>query len=203
MHIHAHLITAPVFALDVLPEAVRTPSVDVSHRIAEQFGVSDARTLVADAAGRPVAAPVRSFVLWCDTMTREAQNALLKLFEDPPEQCVFYLMVPHESRLIPTLRSRLIRYMPDAAVMESDAATLFLDRPYADRLAAIASLQKAKDSAGMVALGDALAAHIAARPEQYGVDAVREAGLVLAYLRTKGGSKKMLLEHLALSIPVG
>ncbi|MEX0917711.1 MAG: hypothetical protein WDZ93_00990 [Candidatus Paceibacterota bacterium] len=201
MHIHAHLIIAPVFASELLPESVRTPSVDVSHRVAEQFSVSDARTLITDALGRPVEAPERSFVLWCDTMTREAQNALLKLFEDPPEQSVFYLMIPHESRLIPTLRSRLIRYMPDAVVVASDDAALFLKRTYADRLAVIAALQKAKDSAGMVALGDALTTHVAAEPEQYGVEVVREAALTLTYLRTKGGSKKMLLEHLALTLP--
>lgn len=42
-----------------------------------------------------------------DAMTREAQNALLKLLEEPPEQTMIILTSSSPRQLLPTIRSRL------------------------------------------------------------------------------------------------
>ena len=149
MHIHAHLIIAPQLDTTLIPQEVRVSSADVLHASIAQFGIEDARSLTESASRRPIAASHRTFVLWTDTMTREAQNALLKLFEEPPAGGVFYLMVPDESMLIPTLRSRLIRAKMHALDTESGEAIAFLQCSYADRLATIAKLQKEKDTKRM------------------------------------------------------
>jgi len=47
------------------------------------------------------------FILEIDSITREAQNALLKIFEEPNEYAHFFLVIPSEELLLPTLRSRL------------------------------------------------------------------------------------------------
>lgn len=44
------------------------------------------------------------------TMTREAQNALLKLLEEPPAYGMFLLLCTRATELLPTIRSRTQRY---------------------------------------------------------------------------------------------
>ncbi len=200
MQIHAHLILSSYLDLSLLPDSFREPSADITHEAIAQFGIDDARSLAASAALRPVSASHRTFVLWTDTMTREAQNALLKLFEEPPAECVFFLMVPRESALIPTLRSRLV--LSDATQGEADGreADAFLKLSHADRLALVADLAKKKDVSRMQDIADDVARAIASDPNAFTAAAVRAATFVSGQIRTRGGSKKMLLEHLALSV---
>jgi DNA polymerase III delta prime subunit len=70
------------------------------------FTVEDARKLMDIA----VAAPVGEHKVIIISATRffhEAQNALLKLFEEPPQNVTLVLVLPSEGVLLPTLRSRL------------------------------------------------------------------------------------------------
>lgn len=48
-----------------------------------------------------------AYIESADTMTHEAQNALLKLLEEPPADSVLLLSANHEHSLLPTIRSRL------------------------------------------------------------------------------------------------
>ncbi|MDO8513147.1 MAG: hypothetical protein Q7S37_01465 [bacterium] len=50
-----------------------------------------------------------------DNLTVEAQNALLKILEEPAEKSVVLLVVEHEDRILPTVASRCqrIRIIPD------------------------------------------------------------------------------------------
>lgn len=52
--------------------------------------------------------PVRraAVIVQADTMTTEAQNALLKLLEEPPADTVLLLTATHAELLLPTIRSR-------------------------------------------------------------------------------------------------
>lgn len=45
-----------------------------------------------------------------DTMNRNAQNAILKLLEEPPARTLFFLLVEQTGRLLPTIRSRCMQY---------------------------------------------------------------------------------------------
>ena len=45
-----------------------------------------------------------------DLMTDEAQNCLLKTLEEPPGETVLLLLTDNSQRLLPTIRSRCIRY---------------------------------------------------------------------------------------------
>ncbi|NIA22864.1 MAG: AAA family ATPase [Proteobacteria bacterium] len=44
-------------------------------------------------------------------MTREAQNALLKILEEPPDRVFFILTTANEDKLLPTIISRCSRYL--------------------------------------------------------------------------------------------
>lgn len=199
MQVHAQLIIAPSLPAAALPDEVAIQSADVAHVVVDRFGIDDARRLTERAATRPVAAPHRTFVVSCAALTPEAQNALLKLFEDPPQDVQFILIVPHESMIIPTLRSRFVDVVTVEQGRGENGAESFLRASYAERLAQIAVLHTRKDTAGMEALTrDVVQAVV--RSGAADAAMLSAAAFVESRIRIKGGSRKMLLEHLALSI---
>ena len=71
------------------------------------LSVEDARTLI-DRAHRSTSTDAgKVLVIQTGRFFHEAQNALLKLFEEPPPATVIILSIPSEGMLLPTLRSRL------------------------------------------------------------------------------------------------
>ncbi len=81
---------------------------DFFDRIYETFAIDDARAVKAQADVRPVHESGRKvFILTMTGITSEAQNALLKLLEEPPEYAHFFLILPSAHLLLPTVKSRL------------------------------------------------------------------------------------------------
>lgn len=72
------------------------------------FHIDAVRSLREEAHILPNEAPVRVFIL-CDVqaMTEQAQNALLKLLEEPPTCVRLILTCENQSQLLETVRSRL------------------------------------------------------------------------------------------------
>ncbi len=75
---------------------------------ARSFHIDAVRALREEAYILPNEAPVRVFIL-CDvqSMTEQAQNALLKLLEEPPAHVRLLLTCENRSQLLETVRSRL------------------------------------------------------------------------------------------------
>ena len=171
---------------------------DVHFLSYEVLGIDDARLLQRWAYQKPVNAPKRYFVITCDGVTHETQNALLKLFEEPPETSAFALIVSHEEQVLPTLRSRFS--VVHAARIEVDTvpAAGFLSLSYAQRIEEIAQRLKEKESGWVSLLLNNLEAYLYASHDIHGLRAVL---FVRKYIDRRGASVKMLLENLALSIP--
>lgn len=199
MH-HAFLLLGTFeSALGRLPEEIRVENADVRHVRVERLGIDDARKLTEEASRMPVAAPMRSFVVAFGAATVEAQNALLKTLEEPALTSRFYVIVQREEVLMKTVRSRLMLLIGAPVEVEtlSPEAKQFLQQSPADRLALIAERAKAKDTAWMEAVLSGLEQH---------AHTIHDAGLMRAivtartYFDASGASKKMLLEHVVLSI---
>jgi len=204
MNHHATLYIAANFSSGQLSEDLRVPGSDVEHIIVDAFGITESRRLFEQASVRPLAAATRSFVIVASSITTEAQNALLKLFEDPPATSEFHLVIPRESLLLPTLCSRLQRgELADTAARVSGTEFVdFTQCSYAERIALVADKIKKKDEHWISAMHAGL--------EQYCrevtvANSVKATELVFidTNLRRRGGSKKMLLEALALALPLG
>ncbi|MFR8529717.1 MAG: ATP-binding protein [Anaeromassilibacillus sp.] len=74
---------------------------------ARSFHVDTIRQIRADAYIKPNEAPLRVFLLeGAETMSEQAQNALLKVFEEQPDRVLFLLTVTSAVKLLPTVRSR-------------------------------------------------------------------------------------------------
>lgn len=83
--------------------------------VALSFGllsVDDARRLIG-AASISSSSGTKAVIASATRLFHEAQNALLKVLEEPPAGVTIILAVPSEGMLIPTLRSRLLP-LPDA-----------------------------------------------------------------------------------------
>ena len=71
------------------------------------IGIDAVRALRADAYIRPNDFDFKAYIIRnADKMTVQAQNALLKLLEEPPQNVYFFLLCENGSALLPTVRSR-------------------------------------------------------------------------------------------------
>jgi hypothetical protein len=84
------------------------------------------------------------------TITIPAQNALLKMLEEPQETSSFILVTSNKEALIPTLYSRLQHKPLTSTVSPDVTAKLFLETPTAERikLPYIIQLLETKDEEG-------------------------------------------------------
>ena len=194
---HARLYIAP--SLMAVAEGELAQSPDVQHLSVEQFGIDDARALGEMATKKPVAADTLTCVVFAGTMTSEAQNALLKLFEDPPPTTRFVLVVPSEHQLLPTLRSRLFLVAENQIeVAESPEFVAFLKASYAERLDQIAVYQKSKEADWLKAILAGVTHY--KNTNRLSLAEAKSIELFASRINTRGSSAKLLLEELALSL---
>ena len=85
------------------------------------IGIDAAREIRGFLSVHPAVSKFRSVVVRdADNMTREAQNAVLKITEEPPSHALMIFIAPSPEALLPTLSSRLRRIhfprVPKAAI---------------------------------------------------------------------------------------
>ena len=82
----------------------------VMHEKPNTIGVGDIRTQVNDDIMiRPYSSKYKIYIIAdADMMSVEAQNALLKTIEEPPEYAVIMLLTENAETLLPTIRSRCV-----------------------------------------------------------------------------------------------
>jgi hypothetical protein len=187
------------WALTCLPETCRVEGSDSAHYRGARMGIDEVRRVIAAAYQTPLHDTHRHFILAFDEFTHEAQNALLKLLEEPPQTARFYIVTRSKGVLLPTLLSRLLssqtEYVDETDAPEKNDEQTFFAASYSDRLAEVASRATKKDDVWMGKIMDA----IEAKAEE-----TKNARLMRAVVDLRpvfgmpGASKKMILEHLSL-----
>lgn len=127
-----------------------------SKGVANSFHIEEVRKIKADAQLSPHEAEYKAYLLrGADDMTVQAQNALLKLLEEPPERVRFFLTCKNAGALLETVRSRCVtvRLSPLTFSETVEALTAeFPDRARADiedaAVRSLGSLGKAKELLG-------------------------------------------------------
>lgn len=170
---------------------------EIRDRYFEQFGIDDARSLVTVAHTRPMDAMVATIIVRLEAITLEAQNALLKVLEEPPESTRFIFVVPADLSLLPTLLSRFEAVAPPEAASADTVFAEFLATPLKERLATIERATKSKDLEWQRSFKRGLIEHVRATP----LDLSGDIEFACRWLLTRGASNKMLLEQVALSLP--
>ena len=175
---------------------------DIYTREYARFGIDDARELRDRASGRAIGPGRRVFIISTPTMTSDAQNALLKTFEEPSADAVFFLVVASPQTLLPTLRSRM-QTLTLASVHGDELvdAGIFLAATGDKRLEMLKPLfekdeDDKRDLRPILSFLSSVEEKLAKNPE--GLRAVYRAR---KYIGDKGALIKPLLEQVALLTP--
>ena len=149
------------------------------------------------------------FVISMNAITSEAQNALLKLLEEPAEYAHFFLIIPSSHLLLPTVKSRLSFIGSGSSALTngySDEAKIFVISSIAKRLEQIKKLaeeitKEKKTRHDAIELLDAIQAVVfEERGPKEGEQALSCIETARKYINDRSPSVKMLLEHVALNI---
>lgn len=178
----------------------------------ENLTIDDARQLIEAAEVKPTTADgKRIFILTMNSITVEAQNALLKLLEEPSEYVHFFLIVPSAHLLLPTVKSRLSMIGSPGKSENDPAADLaeakkFLSMTAPKRLEMIKSLiediakeKKTKQDA-VDFLNQIQAAVYVSKGSKNGARELETIETARKYMNDRAPSLKMLLEYVALNI---
>ncbi len=185
------------------------------------LGIDEAHALKDAAQRTAVTEGKKVFIVSAQSITREAQNALLKIVEEPPKETHFFLIVPSLALLLPTLRSRLQALSVGASDMHREreaafaAARSFLGGSAPARQKAVQAMlqelerekEQKEDASEPLLAKERIMAFLDAL-ECIGAGAVGKNAFALSeiltvkqYSRDRAPSFKLLLEHLALVLP--
>lgn len=88
-------------------QGLKNPHPDVLYLDQEKLGVEQSKQIREFLSIKPYSAQGRVvIVLYADNLTLDAQNALLKTLEEPPENAILLLGAENESKFLPTVLSR-------------------------------------------------------------------------------------------------
>lgn len=178
---------------------------DAFVRTYEHLGIDESRELTIRASRKPLAASRSIAVVMTPVITIEAQQALLKTFEEPSASISFFLIVPSVEMLLPTLRSRmqLLRVQAGEDAAATSAAAAFLAASASGRMKQIEPIVKERRMGEVLALLAGLERLLAANIQDEGArSGLRAVYRARAYCADKGALLKPLLEQVALLVPV-
>ncbi len=171
----------------------------------ETITIEKARELIDFHLVRPFQEERKFFVLSARGITVEAQNALLKLFEEPIVGNHFFLILNDSRTLLPTLRSRIQIII----LKEKDVSQLgenFIKLSFIDRLKMVEGIIEEKNKGEAKSLVQSVVSAIRRRAKDE--EGLKEIAPVLSdlihiedYFSDRAPSVKMLLEHLVFTVP--
>jgi DNA polymerase III gamma/tau subunit len=168
-----------------------------------QFGIDDARRLIAAAHRRPDGENAsKTLLIATEFITEEAQQALLKVIEEPPVSTKFVFVVPNGYTLLATLESRFDRAGELSKAKKEAVFREFKSAGVKTRLELIEGWTKNKDHASLNGIKRGLVTYLKAVPrDELSTENQKDLEYVSRLLLTRGASNKMLMEHLALNLP--
>lgn len=198
---HAYVIEDFEDAFEKLQEILRESHKDdeIHIRDFELLGIDDSRELVHMANMRSLGTQL--FVCRAKKCTREAQNALLKLLEEPPERTHFFLCISGVQDVLPTLRSRVWMVESGVGSSGSSMGKDFIKGSPSDRAAILEPILKEKDTQA----AEWLLGEVEQELHTYSVNshgkALQHIVDVRRVMKDKGASLKTLLESVAIVVP--
>ena len=175
------------------------------------LGVGEARGLAEIAAQAPIVGKEKVIIVAASRAYREAQNALLKLFEEPPVETYLFLVLPSLGGLLPTLRSRvhvLRGNVGDRTAHIPDAAADFIRAAREKRSAIIKKLAAGRDEEERrehrdeaIAIVNGIEAALCQKSIERHAELLRELAQLRRYLHERAAPVRMILEHVAIVLP--
>lgn len=185
---------------------------DFYYEVFERFSVSDARKLHEMQMRKTTNVGRKIFIIAFTFITKEAQNALLKVLEEPTEGTHFFFITTNTKTLLDTVLSRVVHIsdMADSSLEEvEEDARKFLKSSYKKRMDFVAGMvgdiQKEKKSKADVLFFLQSLEHLIHQdflkdPDKEKARGLKEVHLVETYIHDQGSSAKQLLEHISLVV---
>lgn len=177
------------------------------------LSVEDTRDICESAAQAPFMGEHKVVVITANRAYHEAQNVLLKLFEEPPPGTYLFLILPSLGGLLPTLRSRVqILHVGFTKSNISEIAAEFIKSSREKRSTMIKKLTSGSDEEErrenreeVIAIlnGIEAAAYVAMKRGKSNSALLSDIATLRGYLYDRSAPVKMILEHLSLVIPKG
>jgi len=179
------------------------------------FKIADSRKVFEAHLNKPVKYTRKVFIITADFITKDAQNSLLKIFEEPKADTTFFLILPGLADLLPTLKSRLIIGQASEEGKEDNYnAEDFLQVKVGKRLALVAKIikdikdEKSNKSDAITFIKN-IEKKIKAKQKLHKAGGGRDENLLaiedieksVSYLKDESPSVKVILEHLAVTLP--
>jgi DNA polymerase III delta prime subunit len=179
---------------------------DVSTVEVNSFGIDDSRQLIKDSYTQPSDLNLKKIIIVkAETINIEAQQALLKILEEPPKSTVFLFILPNESSIISTLKSRFLEYRSSVNIQTeyciSESFRDFCKLNYKDRLSLIVKRLEKEDIQWVKDIKYSLASMLNDSVHTIDANKLKVLSMVVTTLNTRGASNKLLLEELALTLP--
>lgn len=175
------------------------------------FSVADARKVAETVASAPFAGEHKVVIIAASRAYHEAQNALLKVFEEPPAGTYLFLVLPTLGGLLPTLHSRVQLLNSDVGRTTShisEEVGEFLKAGKEKRSAIIKKLASGKDEEERrehreeaITLVNGIEEALRRNGLEKGAATLREIATFRGHLYDRSAPVKMILEHLSLVIP--
>ncbi len=183
---------------------------DFFHEKFESLGIEDSRRIKELHLSKSFSKDGKKiFIIEASNITNEAQNALLKIFEEPNENSHFFLVMPSSHALLPTLKSRLyILKSQNHEVLDQDLfneVEKFLKLSKKDKIAYVDDIAKdiSDEKLDKSNAQEFLAALEVVLYKQKGIETANTLKAILKardYLNDRSASVKQLLEYVALSL---
>jgi len=177
----------------------------------DTMDIEDGRAIKELHYNQPTRNDKKIFVLQANFITEKAQNAMLKLFEEPIGGTHFFIIMPSTNCLIATLKSRLIIVEHKSNESAQKIKTKeFLKSSIGERMEMIKGLSEdikdEKESKIEVVnffngLEKELSKNIDLKDKTL-VKALEDIGKMRLYAGEQSPSLKMLMEYLALTLPI-
>lgn len=179
---------------------------EIIEMVEGTFPIDSVRQLI-DLALRRSEERGQAFLVAFDSILPPAQNALLKILEEPVPRTHFFLITPNPHMLLPTVLSRLGSSPFTFEIQESSQAKEFLAATPSKRLGLVKPIIDEKDRQAAAALLRDIAGTVEKKRETFfdmtaWGQTMKHLQALQSYSQDPASSVKMLLEHAALTTPV-
>lgn len=174
--------------------------------------IEDSRAIKNSHQNKPTAGDKKIFVISANFITEKAQNAMLKLFEEPRGDTHFFLIIPSLNNIIPTFRSRL--FIIDTNISDSSIINSkdFLKMGIGQRMETVKKIcgsvsDEEKSKIEVIKFINSLETELKSKIDLLKISKnelkmFEEIEKVRQYASEQSPSLKMLLEHISLIIPI-
>jgi DNA polymerase-3 subunit delta' len=175
----------------------------------EKIGIDEGHLLRTMQGSMAVSGNKRIFIVIAEFITREAQNALLKVFEEPNVGVHFFIIMPSSDVLLPTLKSRMVIVKnedKEISCADEKMAAAFFNGNVQERVELLAPIIESKNKTECLNFINALEMYVQKqKSSELGKykEVIADTVNARRYLRNTAPSVKNILEHFIIAVPRG